>query len=137
MGGMGGLVGGGWVREWAGGRANKPRWAEIQSMSPQLDVATNTVGSPPAPCPLQVLYPTLSDYDIRFYVMEILKVSRFLLLAHASNVPTCPILLAACCLTKQLHSWLPPACAAAPFLRRWIFATPRASCTATSSRTTS
>ena len=36
--------------------------------------------------PLQVLYPTLSDYDIRFYVMEILKVGSFLLLAQASKM---------------------------------------------------
>lgn len=43
-----------------------------------------------------MLYPTLSDYDIRFYVMEILKVSRFLLLAHAfanlSYPLSCPLL---------------------------------------------
>ena len=38
--------------------------------------------------PLQVLYPTLSDYDIRYYVMEILKVRAAA--AAAAAAQQCP-----------------------------------------------
>ena len=59
---------GGWKRRWftpvVSPRLDKHNWAP-----PLLP--------PSLPGSLQVLYPTLTDYDIRFYVMEILKVTRF------------------------------------------------------------
>lgn len=53
--------------DWHGCVAGRPAAAE--GRSPTADTLP-----PPLQPPPQVLYPTLTDYDIRYYVMEVLKV---------------------------------------------------------------
>ncbi len=73
----------------------------------------------------KVLYPTLSDTDIRYYINEILIVSELRMLL------SCPVLgiIMFCCQTLE-HC-----CIALCVLRAWITATPTVSCTVTSSPT--
>lgn len=93
---------------------------------------------PPTPL-LQVLYPTLSDYDIRYYVMEILKVDcvpgeeggGWAGRLHGLGCWR-PATCALPSVTRSHHD-APPNRHTTPFHahRRWTSVTPRASCTVT------